>query len=214
MALGWRRLSSERAERFLGARRAAGYVTFVSSRSLALPLEYLREVGVAPIPAPAVEGPLDELLDAYRRYLVGEWGLASSTIPEYVRVARWFLSDRMGAGGLALEELSAADVSGFLARECPQVTFAGARNLVGRLRPLLRYLHVAGWIGAPLQWAVPGVADQRDRSLPRGWRRRWSRSCWRAAIVGERSGAGITRSCCCWCDSGSAPTLDFTHRPR
>jgi site-specific recombinase XerC len=103
----------------------------------------LRKVGVAPIPAPAVEGPLNELLDAYRRYLVGERGLAISTIPEYVRVARWFLSDRLGAGGLALEELSAADVSGFLARECPRVTVAGARNLVGRLRPLLRYLHVA-----------------------------------------------------------------------
>jgi integrase/recombinase XerD len=188
--LGVEELSSERADRFLGARRAAGYVTFVSSRSLALPLEYLREVGVAPIPAPAVEGPLDELLDAYCRYLVGERGLASSTIPEYVRVARWFLSDRMGAGGLALEQLSAADVSGFLARECPRVTVAGARNLVGRLRPLLRYLHVAGLIGVPLQWVVPGVAHQRDRSLPRGLApavvKRLLASCDRRRTVGRR----------------------------
>jgi integrase len=40
--------------------------------------------------------------------------------------------------------------------------------LVTVLRSLLRYLYVAGLIGAPLQWAVPGVADLRDRSLPRG----------------------------------------------
>ena len=41
-------LTDERAEWFLDARRAAGRVTWVSSRCLALPLEYLREVGVLP----------------------------------------------------------------------------------------------------------------------------------------------------------------------
>jgi site-specific recombinase XerD len=40
--------------------------------------------------------------------------------------------------------------------------------LVGALRSLLRYLHVAGVTATPLVWAVPSVADQRDRSLPQG----------------------------------------------
>jgi hypothetical protein len=40
--------------------------------------------------------------------------------------------------------LTAADVSVFLARECPLRTVAGARSLVVVLRSLLRYLHVAG----------------------------------------------------------------------
>jgi hypothetical protein len=44
----------------------------------------------------------------------------------------------------------------------------GARDLVCALRSLLRYLHLAGLIEGPLVWAVPPVADLRDRTLPRG----------------------------------------------
>jgi integrase/recombinase XerD len=182
-------LTEESAELFLDARRAAGYMTWVSSRSVVLPLEYLREVGAVP-PAVAVvaEGPLEELLEGYRGYLVLERGLASSTIVEYARVARLFLEQR--PVGLELGLLTAADVSGFLARECPRRSVSGARDLVARLRPLLRYLHVAGLIGSPLVWAVPGVADLRDRSLPRGLEpavvARLLASCDRRRTVGRR----------------------------
>jgi len=41
-------LTAERAERFVLARRAAGYSTWVSSRSVVLPLEYLRALDVVP----------------------------------------------------------------------------------------------------------------------------------------------------------------------
>lgn len=160
-------LSEERAEEFLAARRAAGYVTWVSSRCVGLPLAYLREVGAVPPPvAVVVECPLAGLLEDYREYLVRERGLAPSTIASYERGARRFLEQR--PDGLELDRLTAADVSGFLARECRRLSVAGARHLVADLRPLLRYLHVAGLISSPLVWAVPGVADLRDRSLPRG----------------------------------------------
>ena len=106
------------------------------------------------------------LLEDYREYLVRECGLAPSTTASHERVARLFLEQR--PDGLELDRLTAADVSGFLARECPRRSVSGARHLVADLRPLLRYLHVAGLIGSPLVWAVPGVADLRDRSLPRG----------------------------------------------
>jgi integrase len=94
------------------------------------------------------------------------------------------------AGGLQLERLSAADVSGFLARECPKRGVSGARHLVAELRPLLRYLLVMGLIGLPLRWAVPGVADLRDRTLPGGLEpalvARLLRSCDRRRSVGRR----------------------------
>jgi integrase/recombinase XerD len=49
---------------------------------------------------------------------------------------------------------------------------------------------VAGLIGAPLVWAVPGVADLRDRSLPRGVEPRvvsgLLASCDRRRTVGRR----------------------------
>jgi hypothetical protein len=161
------RLSPERAEQFVAARRAAGYRTWVSSLSMRLPLAFLREIGVAPASMPtAPAGEVERLLSVYRQYLVRERGLAESTIYQYGHIARLFLEEREHAGGLQLERLSAADVSGFLARECPKRSVSGARHLVAELRPLLRYLHVMGLIGLPLRWAVPGVADLRDRTLP------------------------------------------------
>jgi len=182
-------LTDERAERFLDARRSAGRVTWVSSRCLVLPLGYLREVGAVPESVPAVAGDaVDELLGRYREYLLLERGLARRTIVEYQRTARLFVEQR--PVGLELERLTAADVSAFLVRECPRRTVAGARHLVSDLRPLLRYLHVAGLIETQLAWAVPGVADLRDRSLPRGLEpaivARLLASCDRRRTVGRR----------------------------
>ena len=62
--------------------------------------------------------------------------------------------------------------------------------LVVVLRSLLRYLHVVGLIELPLEWAVPGVADLRDRSLPRGLEpavvKKLLASCDRRRTVGRR----------------------------
>ena len=105
------------------------------------------------------EGPVERLLDDYRRYLAGERGLVAHTIENYERVARLFLAEREQLGaGLGLEHLAAQDVSAFLASECPKRSVSGARDLIKGLRGLLRYLHVAGVIATPLQWAVPAVA--------------------------------------------------------
>lgn len=160
-------LTPERVEQFEAARLAAGYTRRWSR--CALPLRFLREVGAVPaVPAPApADGPVERLLDDYREYLARERGLASGTIANYARDARRFLND-CEQNGLALGGLTAADVSRFLSRECPKRNPPAARDLATRLRPLLRYLHVTGVIGAPLRWSVPPVAERRDRSLPRG----------------------------------------------
>lgn len=161
-------LTLERAGQFVAARRAAGYRTWVSGRSLRLPLAYLREAGLAPPPVLPAEGPVEVVLGDYRRYLAGERGFLARTIVRYERVARLFLEDRLRAGELELQGLRAADVSVFLARECPKRSVCEARYLATGLRCLLRYLHVAGLTGVSLRWAVPRVADWRDRTLPRG----------------------------------------------
>lgn len=184
-------LTPARVDEFLEARRARGYRTWVSPRSMVLPLDYLREIGVVPMGAPAVaEGPLEELLGAYRRYLACERGLAESTIADYERVARLFLSERLGAGGPWLEQLSTADVTGFLARECPGRSVPSAKYLVVALRSLLRYLHVAGLTPVSLVWAVPAVAGRRGGALPRGLEpatvARLLASCDRRRTVGRR----------------------------
>jgi site-specific recombinase XerD len=190
--LGVGELTGEQAERFVAARRAAGRVTWVAPQSVMLPLEYLRELGVAPTSAPVLaRGPLEELLAEYHRYLLVERGLSEHTVLDaYGPVARLFVAGREGPDGLELGRLSAADVSMFLARECPKRSVSGARDLVCALRSLLRYLHLAGLIEAPLVWAVPSVADLRDRTLPRGLEpaavRRLLASCDRRRLVGRR----------------------------
>jgi len=54
----------------------------------------------------------------------------------------------------------------------------------------LRYLHLAGLIEAPLVWAVPSVAELRDRTLPRGLApgavKKLLASCDRRRLVGRR----------------------------
>ena len=136
-------------------------------------------------------GPLEELLADYGRYLSVERGLCGHTVLDaYVPAARLFLSSLDSSNGLDLARLAAADVSSFLARECPKRSVSGARDLVYALRSLLRYLHLAGLITAPLVWAVPSVADLRDRSLPRDLEpvvvRRLLASCDRRTLVGRR----------------------------
>jgi site-specific recombinase XerD len=190
--LGPGELTVERVERFVAAHRTAGYVTFSSVPSMRLPLAYLREIGAAPlVPVVVADGALDVLLGDYRRYLVRERGLVEHTIYGHQRVARLFLEGR--PDGLELERLSAVDVSAFLASECPKRSVSGARDLVFALRSLLRYLHVCGRIELPLVWAVPGVADVRDRSLPRGLEAqvlaRMLDSCDRRTLVGRRDHA-------------------------
>lgn len=182
-------LTPERLEQFEAARLAAGY-SMRWARCTRLPVRFLREVGLAPVPELPVDGPVEQLLADYRGYLVCERGLAHRTIETYGRVARLFLSEREQPNGLALEGLTAGEVSGFLARECPKRSVAGARDVVNGLRQLLRYLHVSGLISAPLRWVVPAVADLRDRSLPRGLDAatvaRLLASCDRRRTIGRR----------------------------
>jgi integrase/recombinase XerD len=187
-----RELSDARVAEFTRSRRDAGLVTWTTPQSVALPLEYLREIGVMPSPeATVASGPLEELLADYGRYLRVERRLAEHTVRDaYLPAARLFLAGREGPGGLELERPSAADVSMFLVAECPKRSVTGTRDLASALRSLLRYLHVAGLIEAPLVWAVPSVADLRDRTLPRGLEppavRKLLASCDRRRTIGRR----------------------------
>ncbi len=185
-------LTAERVREFLAARRAAGYSSWLSERSTALPLEYLRELGVVPaeVAAMAMEDPLERLLVDYGRYLLDERGLTEHTVfARYVPAARLFLASRVGSDVSALARLSGGDVSLFMAAECPKRSVSAARDLTP-LRSFLRYLYLTGRVPTALVWAVPTIADLRDSSLPRGLERsvvkRLLSSCDRRRTVGRR----------------------------
>jgi site-specific recombinase XerD len=156
-------------ERFVTARRAAGYVNHTSAKALRPLLTYLRALGVTP-PAPAAmpAGPVEELLARYRGHLTGERGLTEQTISGYVDKVRPFLAERTSAEGLGLSELCSADVTAFVASHCPRQARGSAKLTVTALRSLLGFLHREGMIERPLADAVPSVACWRLQGLPKG----------------------------------------------
>ena len=160
-------LTPPSVEAFLTARRAAGYVMWLSPRALAPLLGYLRGLDAVPAPAPVPATPSEALLGRYQRYLVTERGLAASTARDYAGLVRPFLAQREAAGGLNLEQLTAAGVTAFVLDRCPRMGRGSAKLMVTALRSLLGFLHVSGMIAEPLAQAVPAVARWRLAGLPK-----------------------------------------------
>jgi integrase/recombinase XerD len=186
-------------ERFLAARRAAGYGNHRTARGLAPLLGYLRAAGAAPPSAPAVAStPVDALLERYRRYLLVERGLSAGTVRGYVDVVRPFLAGRASAEGLDLELLTAAGVTAYVVAACrePRGRGGSAKLMVTGLRSLLGFLHVDGILEESLTGAVPAVAGWRLAGLPRalepGQVRLLLASCDRRTARGRRDFAILT----------------------
>lgn len=165
--LGPRDLSPAVVERFFAASPAAGHSNHRTSKALEPLLGYLRGLGAAPPePTPAPEGPVEELLWRYRRYLTVERGLTPETARGYVDAVRPFLAGRLSAEGLDLKRLRPADVTAFVVARCPRQARGAAKLTVTALRSLLGFLHLEGMIRSLAQ-AVPSVAGWRLAGLPR-----------------------------------------------
>jgi integrase/recombinase XerD len=161
-------LVPEMLNAYLAFRRAAGYTALLSLRGLAPLLDYLRGLGVAPMPArPDLSGPLEQLLERYRCYLETERGLAASTVRYYLADARVFLTGWVDGCGSRLDELDAAGVTGFVVDQCACRSVGSAKILVTVLRSLLRFLLLDGAVPVDLSGAVPPVAGWRASSLPK-----------------------------------------------
>jgi site-specific recombinase XerD len=156
-------------QEYLAYRRADGYTGYLSVRGLARLLAYLRGLGVAPESAPpGLSGPVDELLERYRRYLVEERGLVPATVRYYLADARVFLAIWVDALGSRLDKLDAAGVIEFVVCECARRSVGSAKILVTVLRSLLRFLLLDGAVLVDLSSAVPAVAGWRGSHLPKG----------------------------------------------
>lgn len=161
-------LSSARIKEFLDSRRADGQRRVPSARVLDPLLAYMRTIGVPDAAPGPVTTPLEALLGRYAEHLIGDRGLAWSTVEGRVGVARLFLSERASAtgDGTGVVGLRAEAVTGFLLRECERLAVGSAKNRVTALRSLLRFLQLDGLVSTDLASAVPPVAGWRDTSLP------------------------------------------------
>lgn len=162
-------------------------------------LDHLRSEGVvAPEPAGALTA-LDRLIDDYRDSLLVERGLAASTVRARVALARRFLAQRISPGDkLGLEQLSGADVTGFLLRECTRVKLTSAGCYANHLRSLLRFLSASGLTHPGLADCVPSLGSRRDTAMPqtapRAQIERLLSSCDRSTV----SARVTPRSSRCW----------------
>ena len=111
---------------------------------------------------------LEQLYAEYRRYLVEERGLVPLTVDVYVRTAGVALTRWCGRDPARLGELGADDVSGFVLAESRRgLSPRTVNEIVVRIRSLLRFLYLRGYVGMPLAQAAPWLAGSREQSLPR-----------------------------------------------
>jgi site-specific recombinase XerD len=176
---------------FLAARRADGYAALWSARAVAPLLDYLRGLGVVVPPrAPVPQTPAGRLAARFGEYLARERGLAGDSVRSYTGVARRFLAETAVGDDGGAEGLTAADVTGFVRRECARRSVASAKATVTGLRALLRFLYLDGQISAPLTGAVPSAACWQLAALPRAVSPaevdRLTDSCDRDSAAGRR----------------------------
>jgi site-specific recombinase XerD len=160
-------LDAAAIETYVAARRAARYGEFVTPRALALLLGYLRGLGV--VPPPEVSAPpalADELLDSYGRWLLAERGLRPEVARGYLAAVRPFVTAHADGGQARLQGLTSGDVVAFLTAESRRLAPGTVQRVTTALRSLLRFWHLQGLTGGPLDRAVPRAADRRP-GLPR-----------------------------------------------
>lgn len=157
-------LTSARLAQFVQVRRER-----LVHRPLEPLLDYLR--GMRLVPTPVAAEPtfsvMSGLLGSYRRYLLDERGLVETTVRDYERRARVFVSQRTRRRELPFEGLTAAEIQQFVLRECERRSIGSAKCVTKALRSLLRFAFVAGWTATDWTMAVPAVAYWQASALPR-----------------------------------------------
>ncbi len=161
-------ITSDHPARYL--RYRAGLVRVYQHDHFALGhvIEFLRLEGVIPpekVPVcHATEA--ERWVQAYEKYLRETCGLAAATIMNYVPFVLSFLQHRFGAGQVALSQLSASDITGFVQRTARGLHRKQAKLMTTALRSFLRYVCYRGEGMPDLVAAVPTVANWSMTSLP------------------------------------------------
>lgn len=190
-------LSMAQVDRFLSDRRSTGARKLKTRKALGPILDHLRGLGLVPVAeAPVESGPVAEILNQYRQFLMAERGLIAATALRYFDCLRPFLDRRLSPAGLDLGSLTPADVTSFVVEFCPRLNGGVAKLTVSALRSFLGFLHVHGITERSLVSAVPTVLRRRLAGLPKGLEpdqvRRLLAACDVGTVVGNRDLAILT----------------------
>jgi integrase/recombinase XerD len=154
-------------DRFLAERRRE-YTNLYSRRALGPILGYLRRVGAVP---PSVEvspaSAAQRLLAQFARYLTTQRALSTPVVTAYVHWVRPFVEQVLcPAGAQGPRDISAVELTHFLANQLPAMSRKSAQMTATSLRSLLRFLHAETIVSHNLVDAVPPVASWRLSGLP------------------------------------------------
>jgi integrase/recombinase XerD len=176
-------IDNETIAEFTVARRAAGYSSQLTARSLAWMLGYLRGLGAV---RPTAAGPAADavhLLERFGVFLADGRGLADKARGAHLDSARRFLAAVTpdGESSPPLESLTASDVTAFLAGRARIQAPGTTQNTASMLRTFLTWLYAEGLIAAPLAGTVPGAYRRRRIRMP--------------ALVTEADAAALLAAC-------------------
>ncbi len=177
-------IGAETIGEFAAARRAAGYSSQLTGRSLAWMLGYLRGLGaVRPAAASGPAAGAGHLLERFAAFLADERGLAGKTRGAHLDSACRFLAAAGpdGESGPPLSALTASDVTAFLAGMARIQAPGTTQNTASMLRTFLTWLYAEGLIAAPLAGTVPGAYRRRRIRMP--------------ALVTEAEAAALLAAC-------------------
>jgi site-specific recombinase XerD len=176
-------IGTETIGEFVTARRAAGYGSQLTGRSLAWMLDYLRGPGAVRPTAPGPAAGAGQLLERFGAFLTDERGLAAKTRGAHLDSARRFLAavGRAGENGPPVSTLTASDVTAFLAGMARIQAPGTMQNTASMLRTFLTWLYAEGLITAPLARTVPGAYRRRRIRMP--------------ALVTEAEAAALLAAC-------------------
>jgi site-specific recombinase XerD len=163
---GMEDLNEQGVSEFLQYRRRRGLSVHGAPPALHDLLAYLRDAGIVPY-ARVEGGPLDAIEGGFTQFLAEERGLSTRTVIHYLPTVRAFLSERFGAGPVALDELTAKDIPGFILRHAKRVGPRHVQLITTVLRCFFRFLRERGEISMDLAASVPSVADWRLSELPK-----------------------------------------------
>jgi len=163
-------LDAEAIGEFVAERRAAGYPSQLTGRSLTWMLDYLRGIravrpaAASPEPATVTE----HLLERFGVFLTAERGLASKTRRAHLNEARRFLAacGITGEAGLPVGILTAPDVTAWLAGMARIQAPGTTQNTASMLRTFLTWLYSEGLITVPLATVVPGAYSRKRIRMP------------------------------------------------
>jgi site-specific recombinase XerD len=188
-------LGAAAIEAYLAARRAAGCGEFVTPRGLVPLLGYLRGLGVIPQGTRVPQTLVEELLDGYGRWLLAERGLQPTVARGYLAAVRPFVTAHAASGLAGLRDVTSGDVTAFLTGESRRLAPKTVQRVATALRSLLRFWHLQGLTGGPLDRAVPKAANRRPglpRPLEQGQVAALLASCDQQTAAGRRDLAMLT----------------------